>query len=272
MINKIPNITICVTTYNRKLLLPITIKSILQQTYRDFEIIIVDDYSTDGTKELVENEILPLDDRIKYIRHNENKGLSVGRNTAIFNAQGKYFTFVDDDDRWEKDFLEFFINASVNLDATYALCASSISNNSSIKAITAKMKDFLILGYTPPVASQFYMTETLKKVDGYDENIKSGVDHDLWLTLGKNNLNLLWLNRSLVVINQVQSSARMTYNIHKRINGIKSSLLVWKKRIGSTFGEQFFTCFEKNYKYNTYKKFLFFSLKNKEYLRTFISL
>ena len=265
-------VTVCITTYNRKELLPTSLKSVLTQTYDNIEVIIVDDHSTDGTKELVENELLNLDERIRYIRHERNKGLAAGRNSAIFAAKGKYFTFVDDDDTWKPDFLSTFVEIAQNHDDSYAFCASIISDikDKPVAAIKANLRDLLILGYTPPVASQFYFTGTLKKVGGYDETIKSGVDHDLWLTLGLYNIKIIWLNKKLVNVNPIASDNRMTYNINKRINGINNSMKRWKERIGISFGKNFFVCFEKNYQYNTYKKFILHNLKNKEYSKLFL--
>jgi glycosyltransferase involved in cell wall biosynthesis len=258
-------VTVCVTTYNRRDLLPLTIKSILSQTYSNFEIIIVDDYSTDGTKVFIEESILNLDKRIKYIRHSNNKGLASARNTAINNARGKYFTFCDDDDVWDKNFISLFVREIKGYNSKYSFCASSISDENTIKAICSSFKDFIVLGYTPPVASQFYFTKSLKEIGGYDENITSGVDHDLWLTLGLKDYKLVWLNQNMVSINQNETESRMTYNIDKRINGIKKSMVIWKSKIQGDFGESFFLFFEKNYQYNTYKKFILFSLKNKTY-------
>ena len=64
--------------YNK--FLPITLKSVLKQTYKNLEIIIVDDFSDDGTDILMHDELLKLDHRIKYIRHDENKGLAHAEN------------------------------------------------------------------------------------------------------------------------------------------------------------------------------------------------
>ncbi len=264
-------ITVCVTTYNKKELLPLTIDSILKQTYTNFELIIVDDCSNDGTKELIEKKLLKLDQRIRYIRHSENKGLAAARNTAIFNAKGKYFTFVDDDDTWELNFLSTFVQLAQNYDDTYAFCAYNISDikNNPVKAIKAMLRDLLVYGYTPPVASQFYFTNTVKNNGGYDEMIKSGVDHDLWLTLGLNDIKMVWLNKNLVNINTVPSNNRMTYNADKRINGIENSMKIWESRIGNSFGKDFFSCFNKNYQYDTYKRFIIFEIQKKEYKNLF---
>jgi glycosyltransferase involved in cell wall biosynthesis len=260
-----PLVTVCVTTYNRRNLVPSTIKSILQQTYRNFEIIIVDDCSTDGTQSLIEKKILNIDGRIKYIRHKTNKGLSSARNTAINNANGKYFTFIDDDDIWDKDFINSFINLSKDYDGNCSFCASNISNNTSIKALSGYMKDFLMLGYTPPVGSQFYKTDILKEIGGYNVDIKSGVDHDLWISLGQKKHRLIWLNKKMIHVNNIPSSNRMTYNLKKRIEGINNSLQIWSYRSSKYYGKKFFSCLGKNYIYNTYKKFILLSISEKEF-------
>ena len=260
-----PLITVCITTYNRVNLLPLAIHSVLEQSYENYEIIIIDDYSTDSTQDVVNREILKLDQRISYIRHKKNKGLATARNTAIFNAKGKYFTFVDDDDTWDKNFLSTFIKYSEKYDSNYIFCASIISTK-IINFMECDLKSLLYLGYTPPVASQFYNTESLKKVGGYNPNIKSGIDHDLWLTLGANNYKIIWINDKLVNVNSINIDSRITYNIDKRVNGIKHSLIVWKKSLQNEFEDSFFNCLEKNYKYNTYRKFTILALKNNDIL------
>jgi len=262
-------VTVCITTYNRKALLPLTLKSILSQTYKNLEIIIVDDCSTDGTQDFVENQLLKLDKRIRYIKHAKNKGLAAARNTAIKNSKGKYFTFCDDDDIWREEFIEVFIEKSKYYNDTYSFCASIISNKKAVKGILAPFKELLIRGYTPPVASQFYFTDNLKKVGGYDEKIKSGVDHDLWLTLGHNEYKLIWINQELSKENRIQSDGRMTFNFNKRVNGIRCAINIWENRIENSFGNNFVKCLEKNYEYNTYKKFILFSLKENKFSDVF---
>ena len=260
-------VTVCITTYNRMDLLPKTLRSILDQTYKNIEVIIVDDCSTDGTEELILTSLLKQDSRIRYIPHKKNKGLASARNTAIFNAKGVYFTFCDDDDEWDSNFLNLFVDAAKGYDDEYVFCASSISNKISVFGIEASLKKLLILGYTPPVASQFYITTTLKRVGGYDQNITSGVDHDLWLNLASNNSKIFWLNQNLVIANQVESVNRITFNEEKRIKGIEASLEIWRKRMKNSFNVVFFNCLEKNYKYNSHKKFMRSSLKNKAYIQ-----
>ena len=85
------------TTFNRCHLLKRSLDSIINQTYRNLEILVIDDCSSDNTKKIIKSYD---DKRIKYIRHLSNKGLAQSRNTGIENSSGEYFAFLDDDDEW----------------------------------------------------------------------------------------------------------------------------------------------------------------------------
>ena len=90
-----PKVSLIITTYNRAGLLPRAVNSVLGQTFQDYELIIVDDCSTDSTPEVVRSF---SDPRIRSFRHEVNRGLSATRNTGIANARGEYIAFLDDDD------------------------------------------------------------------------------------------------------------------------------------------------------------------------------
>jgi len=94
---KNPTISVIIPTYNRANFIDVAIKSVLNQSYQDFEIIIVDDGSTDNTEEIVKNF---NDFRINYFFHKFNQGISAARNTGIKACQGKYIAFLDSDDEW----------------------------------------------------------------------------------------------------------------------------------------------------------------------------
>ncbi len=82
--NNNPNVSVIIPTYNRVHLIGRAMQSVLKQTYQDFEIIIVDDGSTDNTEDIVRQfQEKDKKKRIKYIRHYKNKGGSVARNTGI---------------------------------------------------------------------------------------------------------------------------------------------------------------------------------------------
>jgi len=79
-----------------------SIESILNQTYTDFELIIVDDCSTDQTQSLVK-KIALVDERVRLLQLNENSGAAVARNLAINEARGRYIAFLDSDDLWHEE-------------------------------------------------------------------------------------------------------------------------------------------------------------------------
>ena len=92
-----PKVTVIITTYNRANLLPRAVESVLAQTYTDYEIVIVDDCSSDNTQEVIAG----FDDpRIRSFRHERNRGQSAAQNTGISTAKGQYVAFLDDDDEY----------------------------------------------------------------------------------------------------------------------------------------------------------------------------
>ncbi|MBW4674178.1 MAG: glycosyltransferase [Desmonostoc geniculatum HA4340-LM1] len=97
-----PKISVCIPTFNRISLLPCAIASILNQSEQDFELIVCDDGSSDGTPELMSEY---TDHRIKYIRHPQNIGKSNNMRSGFDAASGEYFIKFDDDDRLTPDFL-----------------------------------------------------------------------------------------------------------------------------------------------------------------------
>lgn len=102
-----PTVSAIIPTYNRAHLVGRAIKSALAQTWQDLELIIVDDGSNDNTESLVNS----FDDpRIRYIRHNVNRGVAAARNTGIKAAKGEYLAFLDSDDEWMTDKLERQLN------------------------------------------------------------------------------------------------------------------------------------------------------------------
>jgi len=104
-------VSVIIPTYNRAHLIERTIQGVLSQTYNEFELIIVDDCSIDNTEEVIKSI---SDKRLKYIRHEKNKGASAARNTGILAAKGKYIAFQDSDDEWLPEKLEKQVNALEN--------------------------------------------------------------------------------------------------------------------------------------------------------------
>ena len=100
-----PVISVIVPTYNLEYYIAETLDSILAQSFTDFEVLVIDDHSTDKTVEIVQ-QYQSKDSRIKLLTNQHNKGASGARNTGIFAAKGEWVAFLDGDDLWTIDALE----------------------------------------------------------------------------------------------------------------------------------------------------------------------
>lgn len=96
-------VSVIIPTYNREETVTRSIDSVLEQTFEDFELIVVDDASTDDTTTVIDQYDDP---RIQFISHEENRGGSAARNTGIDRAEGEYIAFLDSDDEWKPSKLE----------------------------------------------------------------------------------------------------------------------------------------------------------------------
>lgn len=104
-------ISIIITAYNVGRFIERTVKSVLSQTYKNIEVVIVEDCSTDNTKDIIE-QLTKEDDRIKIIYHEENKGAGCGRRDGIDTSTGDYFITVDGDDWFDENFIESLVKKS----------------------------------------------------------------------------------------------------------------------------------------------------------------
>ena len=175
--------------------------------------------------------------------------MAAARNTAINNASGKYFSFCDDDDSWPPTLANDLVESIEQADNRYQL-SIAIDPSFANKKIVSKyldLNDFFMLGITPPVSSQIYRTSILKKVRGYNSDIKTGVDHDLWVRLLSYNpaVNISWCKTAFVDTNP--SRQRMTTNENVRLKNIKNSLKIWKFEIEINLGIKFYDYFFNEY-------------------------
>jgi len=116
MMKHIPRITVAISVYNVEEYLPKCLDCIVNQTFKDIEILCIDDCSTDETY-LILQRYASEDNRFRLIKQSYNQGLSVSRNTAIANACGEYIWMLDGDDLFETDLLEKAYNAVINTNA-----------------------------------------------------------------------------------------------------------------------------------------------------------
>lgn len=133
-------ISVIMLTYNRENMVGRAIESILNQTYQDFEYIIVDNGSTDSSGMIVD-EFADKDPRVKAI-HKKRGNIGSGRNVGLSAARGEYITYIDDDDWVEPDFLEFLLSVIREMRADISICGTY--GKSSEEKILMTSEDALI--------------------------------------------------------------------------------------------------------------------------------
>jgi len=177
-------VSIIIPTYNRDKYICDAIDSVFAQTYKDYEVIVVDDGSTDSTKEVVKK----YGDRVRYFYQN-NQGPSVARNHGVDRSSGEYLAFLDDDDLWLPNFLEIQVRALDEEGGLAFVCSGAYVVNETGKQIDIwKMRannSFLDLYHMNFVLT---LTVLLRRqyfdiVGGFDRRFKICQDYDLWLRL-----------------------------------------------------------------------------------------
>src|SRR5690606_7662429 len=115
-------ISIIIPTYNRASIIEECLNSVSNQSYRNWECLVVDDFSTDSTKELI-NNIKQIDKRFIYLQNSYAKGAPGARNTGLAAAKGQYITFLDSDDAINNNCLETRLTFAIkhNADITVGL-------------------------------------------------------------------------------------------------------------------------------------------------------
>jgi glycosyltransferase involved in cell wall biosynthesis len=182
-------VSVVIPCYNRSSTLGRAIKSVLDQSYQDFEIIVVDDASTDPTDEVVKNI---KDGRITYIRHQNNQGAPAARNSGLRIAKHPYIAFLDSDDEWLPQKLEKQMDLFSRRDGSFGVVYTGFnifdSEGKFIRSYIAHNKghilqDLLVENYVATLSTIVVRREYLEKVGGFDVEMKSCQDWDLCIRL-----------------------------------------------------------------------------------------
>lgn len=182
-----PRVTVYIPTYNRVKLLQRAVESVLNQDYKNIELIVTDDRSTDDTADYL-MKISKVDTRVKYFINKENSGACVSRNKAIFTANGEFITGLDDDDFFLPNRIsDFIISWDKAPKDCIALYSNSIVKNSNdsylpIKRIrSCTYKDLICCNF---IGNQiFTKTDYLKQIGGFDDNLSAWQDFECWYRL-----------------------------------------------------------------------------------------
>lgn len=184
--NNYPLVTIYMPTYNRLDLLKRATNSVLKQDYKNIELIVVDDKSTDHTVDYLV-KMSQEDSRLKYFINEENSGACFSRNKAIFAAEGEFITGLDDDDYFLPNHISSLVHFWMeNKDDNIALYTNVYvqkkKNKVKIKKpITCNYKNLLCANW---IGNQlFTKTAYLQNINGFDENLPAWQDLECWYRL-----------------------------------------------------------------------------------------
>ena len=197
-----PKVSIIIPTYNRLPMLKEAVDSVLAQDFEDFELIVVDDGSTDGTA----GEMTEYGGRVKLLQHQQTRGVSTARNYGINHAKGKYISFLDSDDLWVKGKLKIQVNF-LDENPHYPLCYTDEIWIRKGKRVNPMLKHTKYSGWILekclPLCtispSSVMMRKTLfSRVGLFDEALPVCEDYDFWLRVSVR-FPIFFINKKLII-------------------------------------------------------------------------
>jgi hypothetical protein len=209
-----PPVSVCIPTYNRSRYLGEAVESALNQSLRDFELVVVDNCSTDETPEIAA-AFAAKDPRVRYVRNPSNLGLVRNFNRCIELAAGEFVAILHDDDVYLPDMLATTVRAlRAHPEAAFAYgAAEEIDDGGRVvglrrwrtgDAVLAPAEAFaqlLAFNSVPPPAV-LVRASAYASVGGYDPNVGPAIDWDLWLRMAR--------RHSVVYVDQVVAQYRLT--------------------------------------------------------------
>ena len=220
---KPPQVSVVIPVHNRPVAVRRAIESVLAQTCQDFEIIVVDDGSTDGTVAAVE---AIGDPRIEVIRHERNLGASPARNTGIRAGSAPYVAFLDSDDEWFPTRLEKLLSAFEHSGAgvgfVYTGADRLLADGSVLKRIPTDRGDLERILLTDNVIGgasvAMVRRAVLDEIGAFDENLRCMEDLDLWLRIAER-FPIRCIPEALVRISEPTDRPRLSLNIQAVSDG-----------------------------------------------------
>ena len=207
-----PFVTVVIPTFNHAKLLRRALDSVVAQTFDNWEAIVINNFSTDETIEVVESY---QDDRIKLINFKNNGVIAASRNQGIKNARGIYIAFLDSDDNWYSEKLQKCVEYA-NQGAQF-ICHGEkwINSNFSTREIMygpanrATYLSLLFRGNCISTSATCIETALLRSVDGFDESteIVTAEDYDLWMRLAATNPKTVFIPEILGEFHRLSDSA-----------------------------------------------------------------
>lgn len=218
-----PMVSVIIPTYNRAELVGRAIQSVLAQTFDDWELIVVDDASTDNTEKVVSSF---TDTRIRYHQHNTNRGGSDARNTGIRNSKGQFIAFLDSDDKWLEDKLYQQVMTMKEAPSKVGLVYTGMVHVRKNKArrkvkpihegdIT---KELIVKNSVGSCSCVLVRKKVFERVGYFDTNMPSRQDIDMWFRISKH-YDIVYIEKCSSIIFKEKNRSRISTNKDARCRG-----------------------------------------------------
>lgn len=257
-------ISVVIITYNRYFKdIYRSINSVLNQTYNNIEIILVDDNNPNSKCRYDIEKSIKKMKKIKYIKHDYNMGAQVARNTGIKNSFGKYIAFLDDDDEWMKDKIEQQIKPiKDDVGLVYSMGKIVIEETGDIKDyVTTKkfnsevtFKDLLYADYIGTTTQALIPKNVFNVVGDFDINQPARQDYEMWLRISKK-YKCVGVSKPLFK-HYIHAGEQISKNNNKAIIGLKNILKKYKKDYSKNPSAKWHICFLISNRYKRDKKYI----------------
>lgn len=229
-------ISIIMPTYNSSEYIESAIKSIFSQTYTNWELIIIDDHSTDNSFEVISRLRMNKNYKIKYFKNDKNMGVSKSRNIGIEKSTGSWIAFLDSDDMWRENKLMKQFDETKNVNVNFIFTGSSYINemNEEYPGVYIDIKDMCYddLLKNNSISLSSVLINKCLLIKNQFENDTVHEDYLLWLKILKNGIVAKAIKEPLLIYrlsrksksgNKIKS-IRMTYGVYREleISKIKS--------------------------------------------------
>lgn len=214
-----PLVTIYIPTHNRKELLERAVNSVLNQSYPNIELVIVNDGSEDDTYEYLESI---KSDLIKVFHNDTSFGACFSRNLAINNATGDYITGLDDDDYFSEQRITHFVNEMSSLDDDVFILFDNCLIKTQSRTIKIKQKrNFasLELYKSNFIGNQIFASRSMFSELTFDVSFKALQDWDAWLSILERNENIMFksINKNSYIVDLSHPHERITNSSYEKI-------------------------------------------------------
>lgn len=243
-----PLVSIVITTCNRADILSRAINSSLKQTYKNIEVIVIDDLSEDKTRELLA-QYASDNKNFHYYINTVRSGLAVSRNRGIRVAAGDFFAFLDDDDELRNDSIEKRLKRYLELQDKGIEKIGVVFSGAEVRFTDSKKVSFNLpkiegdifnfiknKGLSTIPSSCLFDKNVIADIGGYDEALVSSIDHDLWMKLAARGYRIYAANEPLTIIYEKKNKVSMVANTEQRIRGVNQFLDKWYNELVNVMG------------------------------------